>query len=704
MSSDPPTTTDPSAAPERPDDATRTAFRPDFELREIRRGQRPGSRYVRVMTVSPRGFRRVAPGVLEATKEAHVPRGRLAQISTSVRRVLVGQPLATAEQVHERLTKVKALAVFSSDVLSSVAYATEEILFVLVAAGTAALSAVVPISLAIVLLIVVVAISYRQTVHSYPNGGGSYIVAKDNLGDLPGLTAGSALMIDYVLTVAVSISAGIANIVSIPAVQWLHPYTLELALLALFLMVVINLRGVRESGTIFAAPTYIFIGSVFLMIGLGVVRVLVGGLGGHNLLQAAPPQTIVTASTSLSLFLILRAFASGCTAVTGMEAVSNGVPAFKPPESDNAAKTLVAMATILAIMFLGITILSHHFSLVPNDQETIISQLNRLVFVGGPHTYRVLIGGPLYLIAQIATLLILILAANTSFADFPRLSSIMARDNFMPHQFTFRGDRLAFTNGILVLSILAGILIVVFDANTDRLIPLYAVGVFLSFTLSQSGMVRHWARLRGKNWRRSLVINGVGAVATGVVTVIIAATKFVHGAWVVVALIPVIVALFYSIHGHYRRVASEQEVETLPRPLPEERLGKVLVPIAGINRAVIRTLAYARAISSDVTVVHVTDDLAEAENLRRQWEEWGVGVPLLILETPYRSFLGPFLTYIDALDERAPGSLVTVVLPEFVPRHWWENLLHNQAALRLKLALLSRPNTVVTDVPYHLGR
>ncbi len=692
MSTDQSTHTETPPAPSPPEETARPGFRPDFELREIRHGQRPGSRYVRVMTVSPRGFRRVAPGVLEATEEAHAPRGRLSQLTTAVRRRLIGRPLPTAEQIHERLTKVKALAVFSSDVLSSVAYGTEQILLILVAAGAGALSLVMPISLAIVLLLAVVAISYRQTVYAYPNGGGSYIVAKDNLGDIPGLTAGSALMIDYVLTVAVSISAGVAAITS--AAQILHPYALEMSLAALAFMVIVNLRGVRESGTILAAPTYLFVGSVFLMIAVGLFRVIAGGLGGHNVLQGAPPETTVVATSSLTLFLILRAFSSGCTAVTGMEAVSNGVPAFKPPESVNAAKTLVAMATILAIMFLGIGVLSHHFGLVPNDQETILSQLG----------HRVFIGGPLYYILQATTFLILILAANTSFADFPRLSSIMARDTFMPHQFAFRGDRLAFSNGILLLSLLAGILLVVFDANTDRLIPLYAVGVFLSFTLSQSGMVRHWIRLKGKGWRRSMIVNGTGATATGVVTVIIAATKFTHGAWVVVLLIPCLVLLFSSIHGHYKRVHEQQEVEELPRALPNVRLGRVLVPIAGVNRAVIRTLAYARALSHDVTAVHVSDDMESAEALRREWEQWGIDVPLLILESPYRAFLGPFLTYIDALDEREPGALVTVVLPEFVPAHWWQNILHGQTALRLKLALLTRPNTVVADVPYHLKR
>lgn len=668
-------------------------FRPDLELREIefRHGQRPGSRYVRVMSVSPKGFRRVAPGVLEATEEAHMPRGSIGRQMRQFRRVMLGRPLATAAQAHERLTKVKALAIFSSDALSSVAYATEEILLVLSAAGALALSAVLPVSIAIALLLAVVALSYRQTIHAYPQGGGSYIVTRDNLGDLAGLTAGAALMLDYVLTVAVSISAGVAAITS--ALQGLQPYRVEIALLALLLMVLVNLRGLRDAGTIFAAPTYLFIASVLLLIGLGITKIAIGGLDGHNLLTGAAPQTLVTASQSLTAFLILRAFASGCTAMTGVEAVSDGVPAFKPPESDNAAKTLTAMAIILGTMFLGIGLLSHHFGLVPNDRETILSQLGHKVFIGGP----------LYYILQAATFLILVLAANTSFQDFPRLGSFMARDRFLPHQFLFRGDRLAFTNGILVLSLLAGVLLVIFKADTSRLIPLYAVGVFLAFTLSQSSMVRRWLRKRGPRWRRSLMMNGAGAVTTGIVTLIIAGTKFTHGAWVVVLLVPCLVAFFRSIHSHYEQVAAQLHVDLPLLPLPEERVGKVIVPVGGINRAVLPTLSYARALSPDVTAVHVAEDLSSADDLRREWEDWGSGIPLLILETPYRSFIEPLLAYIDALDARSPGSLVTVVLPEFVPAHWWEQALHNQTALRLKFALLSRPNTIVTNVPYHLS-
>jgi amino acid transporter len=658
----------------------------------MRHGQRPGSRYVRVMRVSPKGFRRVSPGVLEATEEAHVPHGRMGRRLRSLRRMLVGRPLATADQLHERLTKVKALAIFSSDALSSVAYATEEILLVLAAAGAAALSAVLPITVAILVLLAIVALSYRQTIHAYPKGGGSYIVTRDNLGDLPGLTAAAALMLDYILTVAVSISSGVAAITS--AIQALHPYRVEVALVALLVMVMVNLRGLREAGTIFAAPTYVFIGSIFLLLGVGVVKVLLGGSGGHSLLAAAPSREVLQASQNMTLFLILRAFASGCTAMTGVEAVSDGVPAFKPPESDNAARTLTAMALILGVMFLGIGILSHHFGLVPSERETILSQLGHAIFIGGPFYY----------ILQAATFLILILAANTSFQDFPRLSSFLARDGFLPHHFNFRGDRLAFTNGILVLSFLAGVLIVVFGAETSRLIPLYAVGVFLAFTLSQSSMVRRWLRIRGPNWRRNLAMNATGAATTGIVTLIIAGTKFLHGAWLVIVLIPCLVALFYQIARHYRQVAEQLHVPTLPQVLPRTPIGKVLVPIASINQAVVQTLSYAQGLSTDVTAVHVTDDLAEAEELRRQWEAWHVGIPLLVLETPYRSFLAPFLAYIDALDARSPGSLVTVVLPEFVPAHWWEQILHNQTALRLKLALLSRPNTVVTDVPFHLNR
>jgi amino acid transporter len=669
-------------------------FRPDLELREleVRRGKRPGSRYVRIMAVNPRGFRRVGPGVLEATEEAYVPGHKLARGLRTLRRVMVGRPLATAAQTHERLTKVKALAIFSSDALSSVAYATEEILLVLIAAGTAALSAVLPISVAILLLLAVVALSYRQTIHAYPKGGGSYIVTRDNLGDIPGLTAASALMLDYILTVAVSISSGVAAITS--AVQPLHPYRVEIALFALFVMVIVNLRGLREAGTIFAAPTYLFIGSIFLLLGTGLVRVLIGGAGGHNLLAAAPPEEVIQASQSLTLFLILRAFASGCTAMTGVEAVSDGVPAFKPPESENAATTLTAMAIILGVMFLGIGVLSHHFGLVPSERETILSQLGHAVFASGP----------LYYVLQIATFLILILAANTSFQDFPRLSFFLARDGFVPHHFSFRGDRLAFTNGIFVLSLLAGLLILIFQAETSRLIPLYAVGVFLAFTLSQSSMVRRWLRVRGPNWRRSLAMNATGAVTTGVVTLIIAATKFTHGAWLVIVLIPCLVMLFYQISRHYRQVNEQLQVTALPETLPSAPIGKVIVPIANINQAVVQTLAYARGLSPDVTAVHVTDDLQEAETLRHQWEAWDVGIPLLLLETPYRSLVNPLLAYIDALDTRMPGSPMTVVLPEFVPAHWWEQILHNQTALRLKLALLNRPNTVVTDVPFHLKR
>jgi amino acid transporter len=675
-----------------PESNHHNGFRPDLELRElqVRHGQRPGSRYVRVMTVSPKGFKRVGPGVLEATEEAHIPRGRSGRWLRQLRRVVVGRPLATADLAHERLSKVKALAIFSSDALSSVAYATEEILLVLAAAGAVALSAVLPISLAIAALLAVVAISYRQTIHAYPKGGGSYIVTRDNLGDLAGLTAGAALMLDYVLTVAVSISAGVAAITS--AIQFLHPYSVELALGALVLMVMINLRGLREAGTIFAAPTYFFIGSVLLLIALGVARVVVSGLGGHDLLTGAPPESFVTASRDLTIILILRAFASGCTAMTGVEAVSDGVPAFRPPESDNAARTLTAMAIILGVMFLGIGLLSHHLGLVPNDRETILSQLGHQIFHGGP----------LYYLLQGATFFILVLAANTSFQDFPRLGSFMARDHFLPHQFLFRGDRLAFTNGIIVLSVLSGLLLVVFKAETSRLIPLYAVGVFMAFTLSQSSMVRRWLRLRGPHWRRSLVMNGVGAVTTGIVTLIVAATKFTHGAWVVVVLIPCLVGLFWAIHGHYVGVAQELDVTSPPGPLTREDVGKVIVPVAALNKPVLRTLRYARGISSDVTAIHVAEDLESAEGLRQSWEQWQCGIPLLILETPYRSFIAPLLAYIDALDARSPGSLVTVILPEFVPAHWWENILHNQTALRLKLSLLNRPNTVVTDVPYHL--
>ncbi|HZU76276.1 MAG TPA: APC family permease [Dehalococcoidia bacterium] len=683
-------------------------MRPGLEIAEVRGGSRPGSQYVRIMRAQSRSFTPVAPGILQATGEATRPRSGLSRTLAAVRRRLIGSPLATAQLAHERLTKVKALAVFSSDALSSVAYATEEILVVLVAAS-GAFGYIMPISVGIVILLAIVAMSYRQTIHAYPNGGGSYIVAHSELGVWPGLVAAASLMVDYVLTVAVSISSGVQAVTS--AIEALHPYTVEIALAALLFMVVVNLRGVKESGTIFAAPTYVFIASIILMIIVAFVKIAAGGaspLSEGSLQQGA--HVLRSTGASIGIFLILRAFASGCTAMTGVEAISNGVPAFKPPESDNARTTLTWMAVTLGIMFMGISILAHHYGILPDDPaqkgaQTVLSKIAHEAFGQG--------NNPLYIITQAATFLILVLAANTSFADFPRLSSILAHDGYMPHQFAFRGDRLAFSNGIIVLGLISAGLIVLFKANTDALIPLYAVGVFVSFTLSQSGMVHHWYVRRahntpGENPHRSMIINGTGAIATGVVSVVIAGTKFIHGAWIVLLLIPLLVLALRAIGRHYESVEKELEIDDFvldAMPPPATISQTVIVPVGALNRAVLDTLSYAMTIAKNVTAVHVTDNVEDAEHLRQRWEAWAPRIPLVILESPYRSLTEPLLAFIDMISQQhGPSHTITVVLPEFVPKHWYQHLLHGQTALRLKAALLFRPNTVVIDVPRHQGR
>ena len=709
-----PAAPDPSPPPAHPEPEphAETLVRSDSDFREVRQGSRPGDTYVRVFTTtvaSDRPFRRRPGGVLEATREATIPKEGVGRRVAAVRRFLVGSPIASAAAAHERLTKLKALAVFSSDALSSVAYATQEILLVLLFAGTATLSYLLPVSLAIVALLFIVTFSYRQTIRAYPNGGGSYIVAKDNLGELPGLVAGASLMIDYVLTVAVSISAGVAALTS--AFHGLEPLTVELAVVAVIIMVLGNLRGVRESGSIFAAPTYLFLLAILTMIAVGFARALTGG---ESLLAAQSEPTLPPATAGLGLFLLLRAFSSGSTALTGVEAISNGVPAFKAPEWKNASTTLLWMAGFLAVMFLGISVLAHHYGIVFFDetavsaaeaagkevprryQETVLSQIAQTVF-GGKNAF--------YLVVQLSTMLILVLAANTSFADFPRLASLLAKDRYLPHAFTFRGDRLAFSNGILVLGGLAALLLLGFGARTERLIPLYAVGVFLSFTLSQAGMVVHWRRLRGPGWRRSIAINGVGACTTGVVTLIVISTKFIHGAWLSIVLTVILIALFRVIIRHYRQVEEQMRLPDLSAPLQVSTTPQtVIVPVTDLDRSTVEALSYARSISPHVTAVHITDDLDTVEHLRERWETWAGGLPLAIIESPFRSFNGPLLRYLDELQRRDPGARITVVLPEYVPRHLWENLLHNQTALRLKAVLLFRPNTVVIDVPYHLGR
>jgi amino acid transporter len=616
----------------------------------------------------------------------------------TLRNLLLGSPLSTAEEMHQRLTKVQALAVFSSDALSSVAYATEEILIVLVTAGSAALEMSLPISCAIVVLLVIVAVSYYQTIHGYPSGGGAYIVAYDNLGVWPGLTAAAALLIDYVLTVAVSITAGVAAIVS--AFPILLPFRVELCLLAILLIAWANLRGVRESGTLFAVPTYGFVVILLTLIVVGAARLAAGTLDPAPI-QPAPAAG--AGAQSLMLFLILRAFASGCTALTGVEAISNGIPAFRKPEADNAGKTLLAMAALLAVMFLGLSLLARSLNVTPVEHETVVSQIGRQVFGSKP----------LYFALQAATALILVLAGNTSFADFPRLSAILARARFLPRQLTNLGDRLVFANGILMLAILASTLVVVFGGQTHRLIPLYAVGVFLSFTLSQAGMVRHWRKAGGRGWQWKAVVNGIGAAATSVVLVVIVVTKFIHGAWIVSLLIPFFVWVFHVIKRHYLSVAEQLSLDGLK---PEKWTGlatnkrhKVVVPISGMHRGTLAALYFARTLSKDVTAVVVDVEPQVTDRVRDKWPTWGHGISLAVLESPYRSTVGPLLAYLDKADRQNPqrGAAV-VVLPEFVPARWWHHLLHNQTALLIKAVLtyrraLAGTSRVIIDVPYHLA-
>ncbi len=599
------------------------------------------------------------------------------------KRVLVGAPMPLAQARHERLAKSVALAVFSSDALSSVAYATEEILLVLVLAGTAALHLTNPISFAIVALLAVVAISYQQTIHAYPSGGGSYIVARANLGPTPGLVAAAALLIDYVLTVAVSVAAGVAAITS--AVAGLRTHRVALGVFFIALIAFANLRGVRESGRVFAVPTYLFIVTFATLVGWGLFRWVRGDLPA----VAAPD---IPAASALTWFLVLRAFSSGCTALTGVEAISNGVPAFRPPEAKNAAITMGWMAAILGTLFAGISLLASALRVVPAEDQTIVSQIARALFGEGLFYYLV----------QASTTLILVLAANTSFADFPRLSSLLARDRYAPRQFRTLGDRLVFSNGVLILAALAAVLIVLFRGDTHALIPLYAVGVFLSFTLSQSGMVRHWLALKGAGWRWRLAINGIGATVTGVVTVIIAMTKFAHGAWIVVLLIPLMVLAFRAVHEHYERVATELSLIHLEANEPPVT-NTVLVLTGDLHMGVVRALRYALSLSPNPKAVYVELDPSFTPRLEERWAKGGCGVPLVVLNSPYRSVLAPLLAYIERVKRQVPDSVVTIVIPEFVPRRWWQHLLHNQTALLVKGALLFRKNVIVVDVPFHLA-
>jgi len=618
---------------------------------------------------------------------------------------LIGRPLATADAPHQAIGKAIGLAVFSSDAMSSVAYATQEMFVVLAAAGMLAFGLAMPLALAIVGLLVILTLSYEQTIHAYPNGGGAYIVARDNLGELPAQIAGAALLTDYILTVAVSISSGVAQITS--AVPSLFPYRVELAVALVVLVMVINLRGVKESGTIFAIPTYFFLVMMYLMVVIGLARFFLGRLGG---VTDPPPLEMLHGVQAIGLFLILRAFSSGTTALTGVEAISNGIPAFREPRSRNAGITLMWMSGILGSLLLGITFLSVKISAVPSEAETVISQLARTAY-GGRNV--------LYLAAIAATTLILVMAANTSFADFPRLSALLAADGFLPRQLAYRGSRLVFSRGIEALALIACLLVIIFKASVTLLIPLYAIGVFLSFTLSQAGMAHRWWKIghlaanqeiveRGstlrheQGWQFKMVVNGFGASCTAVVAAIFASTKFADGAWIVLLLIPTIVFFLSGIHRHYRNLAENLSLENYGAP-PHVLRHRVILPIAGVHRGSLAALAYAQTLSDDVTAVYVSLDPVETEKLQRKWEIWGRGVRFQVVDSPYRLLLEPLLMYIEQIAaNRQPNEVITIVVPQFVPKHWWHNVLHAQTATWLRLALLFKPGIVITSVPYQV--
>jgi amino acid transporter len=602
-----------------------------------------------------------------------------------LKRWLVGLPLKTKEAAHERLSKRLALAVFSSDALSSVAYATEEILLVLTLAGTAMVGYSIPLSLSIIGLLVILTMSYRQIIFEYPEGGGAYIVGKSNLGEWPGLVAAAALMIDYVLTVAVSVAAGIAALTS--AFPDLLTHREALCVAAILLVTVVNLRGVRESGQFFAVPTYIFIGTLTAMLGVGAIQILLGHATRIEPLPSLAP------TEPLTLFLLLRAFSSGCTALTGVEVISNGVSAFKKPEPKNAAFTMIGMAVILGTLFIGISAMAYYFGIVPKNDETVVSQIARATFGTGL----------LYFLVQASTMTILILAANSSFNGFPRLASILARDSYMPHQMSMMGDRLVFSNGVIILGVFSCLLIVLFNGDTHALIPLYAVGVFLSFTISQAGMVKRWLVKKGPHWEKKLLVNGIGAVTTAIATLIIASTKFAHGAWIVIVLIPMLITFFRAIRSHYKAVSEQVALARGHRP-PMPRRNIVVLPIGGVNRAVIRAVDYARSRSGDIRAVLVDVDPEETARVEIQWAQWGCGVPLTVLPSPYRSVLSSLLDYLEQVLQKDQECWVTVVIPEILPARWWQNILHNQRAFMLKGALLFKDRVILTDVPYHLTR
>ncbi|MEO5965079.1 MAG: APC family permease, partial [Candidatus Limnocylindrales bacterium] len=656
-------------------------------------GRKPGDRRIRVERPHTAYFRYTGPNQMVAKPSASVPRTPLGRGLLRVKAWLIGRPLASEEEAGERLSKRLALPIFSSDAISSSAYATEEILRVLVIGGAAAFLLSVEIAAAIAVLLAVVAISYRQVCRAFPNGGGAYAVARQELTPLLGLVAAAALLIDSVMTVAVSTSSAVEQLISIAPV--INDFRILIAIISISLITIANLRGLRESGNIFAIPTYLFVGMALLIVAIGFVRVITG-----QAVDLPPhPEAVHLGTESIGVFLVLRAFASGSVALTGTEAIANGVPAFRPPEAKNAANTLVVMAVLLAVLFIGITIVADAYQIVPSEEgsggPTVIALVAQTAFG---------VGNPLYYLFQVATALILFLAANTSYNAFPRLAALLSEDGYMPRQFSFRGDRLAFSWGIVLLSGVAVMLLIYFGGVTTLLIPLYSVGVFVCFTLSQGGMVLHWMRNKEPGWRWRMAINGIGMVLTGVVLVVVASVKFTSGAYLVVILIPVLVGIMLFIHRQYAASAKQLAIRPDFVAAPPNREERAVVPVPGLNRAVVRAVNVARSITPDVTAVFISNDEESSIEMRARWEQHVPGVALVIVESPYRALAGPLAAYLDVLDRAwppgKPEPITFVVVPEYVARHWWERILYNQSARHLRSVLLGRPHTVVVDVPY----
>jgi amino acid transporter len=652
------------------------------------RGRKLGDRRIVVDRPHARYFRYIAPGVLEAKLEAQAPRTTYQRRMARLRGILFGRPLPSEADLAERLPKWKALPMFASDVMSSVAYASGASMLILLGAGTQAYQYLMPISAIVVLLLVAVTFSYRQTIKAYPNGGGSYIVARSNLGTLPGLTAAASLLTDYVLTVAVSVSAGVAALYS--AAPFLETYKVALIAFLILAIMTVNMRGMRESGSLFASPTYVFIGLMLLMIALGVAQSLMGTLGKVDVTPATG-----IAPEGLGFLLLARAFADGCSAMTGTEAVADGVPAFKPVEWKNARQTMLIMATLLGIMFLGTSYLAVHVGASPTGDrgvgETVLSQIGRTVYGDG---------SPLYYLLQLFTTGILILAAQTSFADFPRLSSFLARDGFFPRQFALRGERLAFNSGIMALAALSIVLVVAFNGSVEGLIGLYAIGVFTSFTLSQAGMVRHAWVHRYSGWQRGVLISGLGSITTAIVALVIVVSKFSQGAWIVLVVIPILISIMLFIRHEYDREGHGLEVQPDLIFGPAMRRQRVVVAAQAMSRAVVQAVRLAQTMGEEVQVVHVTLDHTEGERFRERVEKQLPGVRVVLVESPYRALVRPFVRYLEVSQAEDPERVTIVLLPEHLPRHWWDRVLYNQNVHRIRTALVGRKDFVVLDCPY----